>query len=40
MAHLSTESRDVAIFLSDLADVESFSGDLAAAERDYREALR
>jgi hypothetical protein len=37
---LSAESEDVAIGLNDLAVVEQFSGDLAAAERDYREALR
>lgn len=37
---LSAESEDVTITLSDLADAESSSGDLAAAERDYREALR
>jgi tetratricopeptide (TPR) repeat protein len=37
---LSAESEDVAIALNDLADVEQVSGDLAAAERDYREALR
>jgi hypothetical protein len=30
----------VAIGLNDLAEVERLSGDLAAAERDYREALR
>ena len=37
---LGQESRDVAIGLSDLADAEKASGDLDAAERDYREALR
>ncbi|MGF1537922.1 MAG: tetratricopeptide repeat protein [Elainellaceae cyanobacterium] len=37
---LSAESEDVAIALNDLADVEQPSGDFAAAERDYREALR
>ena len=37
---LSAESEDVAIALNDLADAEQLSGDLAAAERDYREALR
>ena len=31
---------DVAIVLNDLADAEKLSGDLAAAERDLREALR
>jgi tetratricopeptide (TPR) repeat protein len=34
------ESEDVAIGLSDLAGAELASGDYAAAERDYREALR
>lgn len=37
---LSAESQDVAVDLADLADVEQLSGDVAAAERDYREALR
>lgn len=37
---LGRESNGVALSLSDLAEVESLSGDLAAAERDYREALR
>ncbi len=37
---LSTESDDVAIVLSTLAAVEKYSGDYAAAEQDYREALR
>ena len=37
---LSTESVDVAIDLNSLAAAEKLSGDLAAAERDYREALR
>ncbi len=37
---LSPESRDVAISLESLANAESFSSDFAAAERDYREALR
>ena len=37
---LSAESEDVAIGLSDLATVEKDSGDLEAAERDFREALR
>lgn len=37
---LSIESEDIAIGLNDLADVEVLFGDLAAAERDYREALR
>lgn len=37
---LSAESRNVAAALNDLADVEQRSGDLVAAERDYREALR
>lgn len=36
----STENVDVSIALNDLAGVESLSGDLDAAERDYREALR
>lgn len=37
---LSPESEDVAIGLNTLANAERLSGDLAAAERDYREALR
>ncbi len=37
---LSTESVDVAIALNSLAETERLSGDLPAAERDYREALR
>ena len=37
---LSAESVDVAGVLNDLADAEQLSGDLAAAERDSREALR
>ena len=37
---LSAESEDVAITLNALADAERLSGDLASAERDYREALR
>jgi tetratricopeptide (TPR) repeat protein len=37
---LSAETEDVALVLNDLANVEKDSGDLAAAERDYREALR
>jgi tetratricopeptide (TPR) repeat protein len=37
---LSAESMDVAIDLNDIAELEDLSGDLAAAERDYREALR
>jgi tetratricopeptide (TPR) repeat protein len=36
----SAESEDVVIVLNDLSDAEKSSGDLAAAERDYREALR
>ena len=35
----SSESEDVAIALNDLARAEQFCGDLAAAERDFREAL-
>jgi tetratricopeptide (TPR) repeat protein len=38
--NLSTESEDVAINLNWLAIVEGRSGDLAASERDLREALR
>lgn len=37
---LSATSVDVAIGLSDLADVEQLSGEYKAAERDYREALQ
>ncbi len=37
---IAPESEDVAIALSDLAMVECEQGDYAAAERDYREALR
>ena len=37
---LAAESADVAGILNDLADIERKSGDLDAAERDYREALR
>ena len=37
---LAPESEDVAIGLNDLAEAERLSGDYAAAERDYREALR
>jgi tetratricopeptide (TPR) repeat protein len=37
---LNPESKDVAIGLNDLAEVERLSGDYAAAERDYTEALR
>ena len=37
---LSPESEDVAISLSDIAEVERLTGDLASAERDRREALR
>ena len=37
---LAAESEEVSICLSDLADAERLSGDLAAAERHYREALR
>ncbi len=37
---LSAESVEVAICLICLADAERFSGDLDAAERDFREALR
>lgn len=40
LRRLSAESGDVTGALSNLADAESNSGDLAAAERDYREALR
>jgi len=38
--NVSAESADVANTLSSIADVESYMGDYAAAERDYREALR
>ena len=37
---LSAESVDVATALNDLASAEHLSGDLAAAERDFRESLR
>ncbi|HUK41486.1 MAG TPA: tetratricopeptide repeat protein, partial [Candidatus Acidoferrales bacterium] len=37
---LSAESVDVATALNDIAAIEYLSGDLDAAERDYREALR
>ena len=37
---LAAESADVARALNDLANAEADSGDLDAAERDYREALR
>lgn len=37
---LDGDSRNVAIDLNDLADVERMSGDLEGARRDYREALR
>ena len=37
---LGIESNDVVIGLNDLADSEQLSGDFAAAERDYLEALR
>jgi tetratricopeptide (TPR) repeat protein len=37
---LSRESQDVAVGLNSLAEAERLSGDLDAAERDYREALR
>lgn len=37
---LSPESEDVALALNSLATAEKQSGDLTAAERDYREALR
>ena len=37
---LSAESMDVALTLNDLAEVEGLSGDSAAEERHYREALR
>ncbi len=37
---LSAESDDVASVLNGLAEVERYSDDFAAAERDYREALR
>lgn len=37
---LSVDSIDVAVALADLAAAERLSGDLASAERDYREALR
>jgi tetratricopeptide (TPR) repeat protein len=37
---VSAESKDVAIDLNALANIEMFSGDFGAAEQDYREALR
>ena len=37
---LAPQSEDFVIGMSDLADAESWSGDLDGAERDYREALR
>jgi tetratricopeptide (TPR) repeat protein len=37
---LDAESEDVAIVLNDLAEAEQSSGDLDAAEHDYRQALR
>ncbi|MBS1790995.1 MAG: tetratricopeptide repeat protein [Acidobacteria bacterium] len=37
---LSTESREVANVLNDLADIERLSSNFVAAERDYREAIR
>jgi signal transduction histidine kinase len=37
---ISAASRDVAIFLADLADAELCSGNRAAAERELREGLR
>jgi tetratricopeptide (TPR) repeat protein len=37
---LATESKDVSVVLNDLAKAELASGDYAAAERDFREALR
>jgi tetratricopeptide (TPR) repeat protein len=37
---IAPESEDVASALNDLAGVECLQGDYAAAERDYREALR
>ena len=37
---LDPESKDVALGLNDLAELERSCGDLDAAERDYREALR
>jgi tetratricopeptide (TPR) repeat protein len=37
---LSADSEDVAIVLNDIASVERLSGDYAAAEHDYREALQ
>jgi tetratricopeptide (TPR) repeat protein len=40
MRSLNPESEDVANSLNDLAIAEKLSGDLDAAERDYREALR
>lgn len=37
---VSEESRDVVIALNDLAEIERASGDLTAAEREYKESLR
>lgn len=37
---IAPESKDVGIALNSLAEVEHLQGDYAAAERDYREALR
>ena len=37
---VSPDSEDIATTLNDLADAERLSGELDAAERDYREALR
>jgi tetratricopeptide (TPR) repeat protein len=37
---VSGESKEVAVALNSLANAEKYSGDDAAAERDYREALR
>jgi nucleoside phosphorylase/tetratricopeptide (TPR) repeat protein len=37
---IAAESEDVAMALNNLADVEQWQGDYAAAERDYRRALR
>ena len=37
---LSAESKDLASALNAVANAEKLSGDRAAAERDYREALR
>jgi tetratricopeptide (TPR) repeat protein len=40
LGSVSVESTDVAIILNSLAGAERLSGDLAAAKRDFREALR